>query len=131
MGQLDDDMGGRVCKAMGDMGFDVQTDQPVREIEVDADGRCPRGAHRRGQLPAPTSSSSVSAWARRWGWPPTPGCSIGVTGAVDVDRTQRSRSHPEVFAAGDCAQTFHRVTGEAVHVPSARTRTSRDGSRGR
>ena len=39
-----------------------------------------------------------------------------MTGAVDVQRTQRSRSHPEVFAAGDCAQTFSRITGEPVHV---------------
>src|SRR5207237_1135193 len=37
MAQLDTDMGERVCKAMGDMGFDMQTGQPVREIEVDAD----------------------------------------------------------------------------------------------
>ena len=38
MAQLDDDMGERVCAAMCDMGIDVQTGQPVREIEVDADG---------------------------------------------------------------------------------------------
>ena len=45
-----------------------------------------------------------------------PACGSGETGAVDVDRTQRSRSHPDVYAAGDCSQTFHRLTGEAVHV---------------
>ena len=33
------------------------------------------------------------------------GLRLGDTGAIDVGRTQRSRSHPEVFAAGDCAQT--------------------------
>src|SRR5947208_1180961 len=38
MAQLDTDMAERVCKAMWDMGIEVQTDQPVREIEVDADG---------------------------------------------------------------------------------------------
>ena len=27
-----------MCKGVGDMGIDVQTEQPVREIEVDADG---------------------------------------------------------------------------------------------
>ena len=50
MSQLDDDMGERVCKAMGDMGIDVQTEQPVREIEVDADGVVPRCAPTR-ELP--------------------------------------------------------------------------------
>ena len=44
------------------------------------------------------------------------GLTLGVTGAIDVRRNQRSRSHPEVFAAGDCAQTFHRITGEPAHV---------------
>ena len=38
------------------------------------------------------------------------------TGGIDVTRNQRSRSHPEVFAAGDCAQTFHRITGEPIHI---------------
>ena len=38
MGQLDADMGGRVCAAMCEMGIDVQTEQPVREIEVGPDG---------------------------------------------------------------------------------------------
>ena len=75
MAQLDDDMGERVCAAMCDMGIDVQTDQPVREIEVDADGVVAGRAHRRRQLRVPTSSSSGSAWARRSRSPATPGCS--------------------------------------------------------
>jgi NADPH-dependent 2,4-dienoyl-CoA reductase/sulfur reductase-like enzyme len=45
------------------------------------------------------------------------GLALGITGAIDVDRSQRCRDHPEVFAAGDCAQTFHRVSGEVAHVP--------------
>jgi NADPH-dependent 2,4-dienoyl-CoA reductase/sulfur reductase-like enzyme len=44
------------------------------------------------------------------------GLRLGETGAIEVDRTQRSRSHPEVFAAGDCSQTYSRITGEALHV---------------
>lgn len=115
MGQLDTDMGQRVCKAMGDMGIAVQTEQPVREIEVDADGRARAVRTDVGSYPAdlvvlglgmgPEVSLARDA-----------GLAIGVTGAIDVDRTQRSRSHAEVFAAGDCAQTFHRVTGEAAHI---------------
>jgi NADPH-dependent 2,4-dienoyl-CoA reductase/sulfur reductase-like enzyme len=115
MAQLDTDMGERVCKAMGDMGFDVQTGQPVREIEVDADGAVAAVRTDTGSYPADLvvlglGMGPETALAR------AAGLAIGVTGGVDVDRTQRSRSHPEVFAAGDCAQTFHRVTGEAAHV---------------
>jgi NADPH-dependent 2,4-dienoyl-CoA reductase/sulfur reductase-like enzyme len=115
MAQLDRDMGERVCKAMGDMGFDVQTGQPVREIEVDADGvvravRTDAGSYPADLVVLGLGMGPETALARE------AGLAIGVTGGVDVDRTQRSRSHPEVFAAGDCAQTFHRVTGDAAHV---------------
>jgi NADPH-dependent 2,4-dienoyl-CoA reductase/sulfur reductase-like enzyme len=116
MGQLDDDMGERVCKAMGDMGIDVQPGQPVREIEVDADGAVRAVRTDAGSYPCdlvvlglgmgPDVSLAEEAGLR-----------IGVTGAIDVGRNQRSRSHPEVFAAGDCAQTFHRITGEPAHIP--------------
>ena len=79
-------MAERVCAAMGDMGIDVQTEQPVREIEVDADGvvravRTDAGSY------APISSSSASAWARRWRWPETPGCGW-------ANRRDRGRPHP-------------------------------------
>jgi NADPH-dependent 2,4-dienoyl-CoA reductase/sulfur reductase-like enzyme len=115
MAQLDSDMGERVCKAMGDMGIDVQPDQPVREIEVDADGvvravRTDAGSYETDLVVLGLGMGPEASLAR------DAGLQLGVTGAVDVAHTQRSRSHPEVFAAGDCAQTFHRITGEAIHV---------------
>jgi NADPH-dependent 2,4-dienoyl-CoA reductase/sulfur reductase-like enzyme len=115
MSQLDTDMAGRVCKAMGDMGIAVQTDQPVREIELDAhgvvaavrtdDGRYPCDLVVLGLGMGPEVTLAREAGLR-----------LGETGAVEVDRTQRSRSHPEVFAAGDCSQTFSKITGEALHI---------------
>jgi NADPH-dependent 2,4-dienoyl-CoA reductase/sulfur reductase-like enzyme len=115
MAQLDSDMGERVCKAMGDMGLDVQSGQPVREIEVDADGAVRAVRTDAGSYPADLVVLGLGmgpevALARE------AGLQLGPTGAVDVRHTQRSRSHPEVFAAGDCSQTFHRLTGEAIHV---------------
>ncbi|NEK59776.1 FAD-dependent oxidoreductase [Geodermatophilus sabuli] len=115
MTQLDPDMGERVCKAMGDMGIEMQTDQPVREIETDADGvvravRTDAGSYPCDLVVLGLGMGPEVALAE------AAGLQLGVTGAVDVDRTQRSRSHPEVFAAGDCAQTHHRLTGEAAHI---------------
>jgi NADPH-dependent 2,4-dienoyl-CoA reductase/sulfur reductase-like enzyme len=115
MAQLDPDMGERVCKAMGDLGIDVQNNQPVREIEVGADGRARAVRTDAGSYPADLVVLGLGmgpevTLAR------AAGLRIGSTGAIDVDRTQRSRSHPEVFAAGDCAQTFSRITGEAAHI---------------
>ena len=115
MAQLDDDMGERVCAAMCGMGIDVQTNQPVREIETDADGVVravlapDEGSYDADLVVLGLGMGPEVALAGRRGLP------IGATGAIDVRHTQRSRSHPEVFAAGDCAQTFHRLTGEAIH----------------
>ncbi len=48
------------------------------------------------------------------------GISLGETGAVAVDAHQRT-SAPDVFAAGDCAEALHRVTGRPAWVPLALT----------
>jgi NADPH-dependent 2,4-dienoyl-CoA reductase/sulfur reductase-like enzyme len=115
MGQLDADMGERICAHMGRMGIDVRNEQPVREIEVDADGvvravRTDAGSYEADLVVLGLGMGPEAELAR------AAGLQIGVTGGIDVAHTQRSRSHPEVFAAGDCAQTFHRLTGEAIHV---------------
>jgi NADPH-dependent 2,4-dienoyl-CoA reductase/sulfur reductase-like enzyme len=115
MAQLDDDMGELVCSAMGAMGIDVQPNQPVREIEVGADGEV-----RAVRTDSDVFDADLVVLGLGMGPETTlateAGLQIGVTGGIDVAHTQRSRSHPEVLAAGDCAQTFHRLTGEAIHV---------------
>jgi NADPH-dependent 2,4-dienoyl-CoA reductase/sulfur reductase-like enzyme len=116
MGSLDADMGQRICAAMGRMGITVRTDEPVREIETDADGvaravRTDVGSYEADLVVLGTGMGPEVSLAR------DAGLAIGSTGGIEVDRTQRSTSHPQVFAAGDCAQTFHRLTGEDVHIP--------------
>ena len=44
------------------------------------------------------------------------GLELGPSRAIAVDRTMRT-SDPEIFAAGDCADAFHVVTGERVWIP--------------
>jgi NADPH-dependent 2,4-dienoyl-CoA reductase/sulfur reductase-like enzyme len=46
------------------------------------------------------------------------GIEVDRRGAVVVDEQMRT-SHPRVWAAGDCATTYHRVTGLTVWVPLA------------
>ena len=46
------------------------------------------------------------------------GLDLGSAGAIAVDRSLRT-SDPDIFAAGDCADAFHVVTGERVWVPLA------------
>jgi NADPH-dependent 2,4-dienoyl-CoA reductase/sulfur reductase-like enzyme len=116
MGSLDADMGKRICAAMGRMGITVRTEEPVREVETDADGvaravRTDVGSYDADIVVLGTGMGPEVSLAR------DAGLRIGSTGAIEVDRTQRSASHPQVFAAGDCAQTFNRLSGEDVHIP--------------
>jgi CoA-dependent NAD(P)H sulfur oxidoreductase len=46
------------------------------------------------------------------------GLDLGPQKSVAVDKALRS-SDPEIFAAGDCADAFHVVTGERVWIPLA------------
>ncbi len=48
------------------------------------------------------------------------GIRIGDTGAIAVDEHQRT-SVPNVYAAGDCAEHFHRVLGKPAWVPLGTT----------
>jgi NADPH-dependent 2,4-dienoyl-CoA reductase/sulfur reductase-like enzyme/rhodanese-related sulfurtransferase/nitrogen-specific signal transduction histidine kinase len=57
------------------------------------------------------------------GWEPNvelareAGLELGSSGAIRTDRTLRT-SDPEIFAVGDCAETFHRITGQPVWNPT-------------
>ena len=48
------------------------------------------------------------------------GLRIGTTGAIWVDDTMRT-SHPDVYAAGDCIETYNSITKQAVYRPLGTT----------
>lgn len=48
------------------------------------------------------------------------GLRIGSTGAIWVDDTMRT-SHPDVYAAGDCIETYNSITKQAVYRPLGTT----------
>jgi len=50
------------------------------------------------------------------------GCALGAGGAVRVDRRGRT-TVPGVWAAGDCATSWHRVSGREVWMPTATVAT--------
>ncbi|SCX45495.1 NADPH-dependent 2,4-dienoyl-CoA reductase, sulfur reductase [Klenkia marina] len=115
MGLLDADMGERVCDAMRSMGMGVHTDARVTAVLTGADGRA---------CGVRTDDATFDADLVVLGLGMGPearlaeaaGLGIGVTGGIDVDATMRSRTHENVFAAGDCVQTYHHLTGEPAHV---------------
>lgn len=48
------------------------------------------------------------------------GVTTGVKGAIVTDAQMRT-SLPNVYAAGDCAEVFHRVTGQGTYIPLGTT----------
>ena len=48
------------------------------------------------------------------------GLRLGTTGAIWVDDTMRT-SHPDVYAAGDCIETYNSITKQAVYRPLGTT----------
>jgi NADPH-dependent 2,4-dienoyl-CoA reductase/sulfur reductase-like enzyme len=107
MPSLDPDMGGLVARAMRGIGITVHTGQPLVACSVGA-------AHTAaGELPADVvilgtgvgPNSTLGAEA---------GLETGVAGALVVDRQQRT-SAEGVWAAGDCCQSTHLVSGQPVY----------------
>ena len=49
----------------------------------------------------------------------TAGVELGAKGAIAVDRLMRTNV-PDVFAAGDCATTYHRLLGD-TYLPLGTT----------
>ncbi len=48
------------------------------------------------------------------------GVVLGETGAIATDSQMRTNLH-DVFAAGDCAEAYHRVTGRGAYIPLGTT----------
>jgi NADPH-dependent 2,4-dienoyl-CoA reductase/sulfur reductase-like enzyme len=48
------------------------------------------------------------------------GAALGVKGAIVTDAQMRTNL-PNVYAAGDCAEAYHRVTGQGTYIPLGTT----------
>ncbi len=109
MSTLDEDMGARVADAMRSHGIEVHCNERVDAFEPGAvhttsGETLPAELVILGMGVSPNSALAAEA-----------GVATGHRGAIRVDRRQRT-SVPNVWAAGDCCESFHRVTGQFVHV---------------
>jgi NADPH-dependent 2,4-dienoyl-CoA reductase/sulfur reductase-like enzyme len=105
---LDPDMADLVAEAAGGYGIDVQLERHITAIQPD------RVVTEEGEVPAdlvvlglgvrPNSELAVAA-----------GITTGIRDAISVDDHQRT-SAEGVYAAGDCCESFHRVTGRPTWI---------------
>ncbi len=116
---VDPDMGALVHKAINALGIEVRTDAHVEKLET-ADGRIRAVVTPDGALPADIVVLGLgvrpnTALARDSGIP------LGVTGGLRTDLQMRvvGRDGPidGLWAAGDCVESTHLISGRPVHVP--------------
>ncbi|HET6532807.1 MAG TPA: FAD-dependent oxidoreductase [Actinoplanes sp.] len=119
MSTVDPDMGARVRDAIEALGIEVRVGAHVAGLET-ADGRVCGVVTPGGTVPAdivvlglgvrPHTALAVAS-----------GIPVGVTGGIRTDLRMRVVG-PDgpidgLWAAGDCVQTTHLVSGQPVHVP--------------
>jgi NADPH-dependent 2,4-dienoyl-CoA reductase/sulfur reductase-like enzyme len=115
MSTVDPDMAALVADAMRGVGIDIRTGTEVTGLD-ERDGRVSAVVTAAGPIPADVVVLGLGvrpnvALATAAGLP------LGPSGAIRVDRRMRVPGVPGVWAAGDCVETLHRVSGLPVHVP--------------
>ncbi len=115
MSTVDPDMGVLVRHAMVGLGITVRTGLGVTGLTT-RDGRITGVVTDTDEVPADLVVLGLgvqpeTALAAAAGLP------LGPTGGLRVDLRMRVVGVPGVWAAGDCVETTHRVTGQPAHIP--------------
>ena len=113
MGTLDPDMGELVSQALRDIGVTLYLEEQLEAFEQ-KDGAVTAVVTSRRTLPTdlailgmgvqPNAELATNADIR-----------LGAKGAIEVDSRMRT-STENIWAAGDCAATVHRLTGQPVYI---------------
>jgi NADPH-dependent 2,4-dienoyl-CoA reductase/sulfur reductase-like enzyme len=113
MSTVDPDMGALVTDAIRGLGVEVRTEEPVRGLET-RDGRVSAVVTDEGPLPTDVVLLGLGVRPNA-GLARAAGLPVGATGGIVTDL--RMRAGDGVWAAGDCVQTLHRVSGLPAYVP--------------
>ncbi len=114
MGTLDPDIGALVADALRGLGIEVRLGTSVEAFTNASDGSLRAVETTEGSLPAdlvvlglgvrPASKLAADA-----------GIAVGVTGGIVTDR-RMATSVEGIWSAGDCVETFHRVSRRPVNI---------------
>ena len=114
---LDWEMAYQVQKHMASKGVEILTNTKVETLE----GTEEVEAVVAGETRFPADAVVVAVGVRpEIKLAKEAGLEIGVTGAIRVDEHMRT-SDPDIYAAGDCVEATHLVTGKPVYVPLGST----------
>jgi NADPH-dependent 2,4-dienoyl-CoA reductase/sulfur reductase-like enzyme len=117
--RFDSDMAQLVQDELESKGVRLSLGDAVKVLEGDAQGRVRRVVSSKGTFEADLVLLAMGvrpnvALAK------TAGVALGETGAIATDSQMRTNL-PDVFAAGDCAEAYHRITGRGAYIPLATT----------
>lgn len=105
---IDADMAAPIIKAIQGFGVDLRCGVEVKGFEpgrvVTGDGEIDADLVVLGMGVVPNSAIAIDA-----------GIAAGANGAIGVDARQRT-SHEGIYAAGDCADVGHRVSGRRTYI---------------
>jgi NADPH-dependent 2,4-dienoyl-CoA reductase/sulfur reductase-like enzyme len=114
MRTMDSDMGGRIADAMRGMGIHLHLGVEAERIETGDDGWLRTVHTSEGELEADLAVLGVGA-APNSDLGAEAGLPVGPSGGLVTDRRQRTPVEG-VWAAGDCSETFHRVSQQPVSI---------------
>jgi NADPH-dependent 2,4-dienoyl-CoA reductase/sulfur reductase-like enzyme len=117
--RFDSDMAQLVQDELESKGVRLSLGDEVKALEGDAQGRVRRVISSKGVFEADLVLLAMgvrpnAALAK------TAGVALGETGAIATDSQMRTNL-PDVFAAGDCAEAYHRITGRGDYIPLGTT----------
>jgi NADPH-dependent 2,4-dienoyl-CoA reductase/sulfur reductase-like enzyme len=110
---VDPDIGALVGTAMRQMRIEVRLGETVTGLDS-RDGRVAAVVTDHGELPADIVVLGMGVRPNA-GLAADAGLPVGITGGVVTDR--RMRAGDGIWAAGDCVESVHLLTGKPVHVP--------------
>jgi NADPH-dependent 2,4-dienoyl-CoA reductase/sulfur reductase-like enzyme len=115
MGTLDADMAAHVQDAAEGLGIRVLVSTELEEVLLDEEG-APRAVRAAGETIEADHVVVATGVKPAVTLAEDAGLELGPSGAVRVDDHQRCPGRDGVFAAGDCAESWHRVLEQPVNI---------------
>jgi NADPH-dependent 2,4-dienoyl-CoA reductase/sulfur reductase-like enzyme len=115
MSTLDADMAAHVQDAAEGIGIRVLVGTKVEEVLLDEDG-APRAVRAGGETIDADHVVMATGVKPAVALAEDAGLELGPSGAVAVDDHQRCPGHDGVYAAGDCAESWHRLLHKPVNI---------------
>lgn len=117
--RFDSDMAQLVQDELEGKDIRLSLGDEVKALEGDAQGRVRRVISSKGTFEADLVLLAMGVRPNA-ALAETAGVALGETGAIATDSQMRTNL-PQVFAAGDCAEAYHRITGRGDYIPLGTT----------